>query len=48
MTSESLHNNGNTYKHRRFIRMQILKQKRLKPAAVHPKLATRRGCMIFD
>jgi hypothetical protein len=48
MIFESSHNNGNTCKQRRFIRMQILRQKRLKPAAVHPKIATRRGCMIFD
>jgi hypothetical protein len=48
MILESSHNNGNTCKQRRFIRMQILRQKRLKPAAVHLKIATRRGCMIFD
>jgi hypothetical protein len=42
------HSNANIFKQRRLMRMEILRHKRLKPSAVPPKLATRRGCMIFD
>jgi hypothetical protein len=45
MEHEHLHNTAKIFKERRLLRMQILRQKRLKPRTVAPKKATRRGCM---
>jgi hypothetical protein len=47
MVHENLHIAAKIYKERRLLRMQILREKRLKPRIVASKMATRRGCMNF-
>jgi hypothetical protein len=47
MVYEHLHNSAKIFKERRLLRMQILREKRLKPRIVAPKMPTRRGCMSF-
>jgi hypothetical protein len=39
-------NSADICRHRRFIRRQILKTKRLKPRYIPTKISIRRGCMF--
>jgi hypothetical protein len=47
MAYERLDSTSNIFKQRRLLRMQIMREKRLKPTRVAPKMRTRRGRMNF-